>query len=60
MTADLAPVFTEHRSFLWALSYRLTGNAADADDVVQETFLRAYRAIGSFDSRATFTTWIHY
>src|SRR4029077_2785208 len=41
MTADLAPVFREHRSFLWALSYRLTGNAADADDVVQETFVRA-------------------
>jgi len=41
MTADLAPVFTEHRSFLWALSYRLTGNAADADDIVQESFVRA-------------------
>jgi len=43
MTADLAPVFAEHRSFLWALSYRLTGNAADADDIVQESFLRALR-----------------
>jgi RNA polymerase sigma-70 factor (ECF subfamily) len=41
MTADLAPVFQEHRSFLWALTYRLTGNAADADDIVQESFLRA-------------------
>ena len=41
MTADLAPVFEEHRSFLWALSYRLTGNAADADDIVQDSFLRA-------------------
>ena len=43
MTAYLAPVFTEHRSFLWALSYRLTGNAADADDIVQDTFVRALR-----------------
>jgi RNA polymerase sigma-70 factor (ECF subfamily) len=41
MTGNLAPVFTEHRSFLWALSYRLTGNAADADDIVQECFVRA-------------------
>jgi len=41
MTADLGPVFAEHRSFLWGLSYRLTGNAADADDVVQESFVRA-------------------
>jgi len=41
IAADLAPVFEEHRSFLWALSYRLTGNAADADDIVQESFVRA-------------------
>ena len=41
MTADIAPVFDEHRAFLWAMSYRLTGNAADADDIVQETFVRA-------------------
>jgi RNA polymerase sigma-70 factor (ECF subfamily) len=41
MTADIAPVFNEHRTFLWAVSYRLTGNAADADDIVQETFVRA-------------------
>ena len=36
-----AQLFDEHRSFLWALSYRLTGNAADADDIVQDTFVRA-------------------
>ena len=34
-------LFKEHRSFLWGLLYRLTGSAADADDLVQETFLRA-------------------
>jgi RNA polymerase sigma-70 factor (ECF subfamily) len=33
--------FRDHERFLWGLSYRLTGNAADADDIVQETFLRA-------------------
>jgi RNA polymerase sigma-70 factor (ECF subfamily) len=33
--------FAEHRSFLWSLSYRLCGDAADADDIVQDTFVRA-------------------
>src|ERR1700733_8235922 len=32
-----------HRRALWGLSYRMTGVAADADDVVQETFVRAMR-----------------
>jgi RNA polymerase sigma-70 factor, ECF subfamily len=34
-------LFTEHRSFLWGLCYRMTGSAADADDIVQDTFVRA-------------------
>jgi RNA polymerase sigma-70 factor, ECF subfamily len=33
--------FEAHRGFLWSLAYRMTGNAADADDAVQETFVRA-------------------
>ena len=37
----LARAFDAHRPLLWGLGYRLTGNAADADDVVQETFVRA-------------------
>jgi RNA polymerase sigma factor (sigma-70 family) len=36
-----ADAFTQHERFLWALLYRLTGCAADADDLVQETFVRA-------------------
>jgi RNA polymerase sigma-70 factor (ECF subfamily) len=33
--------FQEHRGFLWGLCYRLVGDAADADELVQETFVRA-------------------
>lgn len=39
--AGAEELFAAHRSFLWSLCYRLTGCAADADDLVQETFLRA-------------------
>ena len=44
MTLDgtiLTRWFEDHRSFLWGLCYRVTGSASDADDVVQETFIKA-------------------
>jgi len=41
--ATLARWFGDHRAFLWGLAYRVTGSAADADDVVQETFVKAHR-----------------
>lgn len=48
-----------HSRTLFRLAYRMTGNAADADDVVQETFLRAYLKLDRFESRADFGTWIY-
>lgn len=44
---------------IFRLAYRMTANEHDADDVVQETFLRAYRQIDSFEERANFGTWLH-
>jgi RNA polymerase sigma-70 factor (ECF subfamily) len=37
----------------------MTGNEQDAEDVVQESMLRAYRQIGKFDERASFGTWLY-
>src|SRR5687768_6541632 len=48
-----------HSRSVFRLAYRLTRNQHDADDVVQETFLRAYRHLSSFDSRSSFSTWLH-
>ncbi|MFT4114912.1 RNA polymerase sigma factor SigJ [Silvibacterium sp.] len=44
MDALTANTFTEHRQYLFALAYRMTGSAADAEDLVQETWLRWQRA----------------
>jgi len=43
---------------VFRLTYRMTGNEQDAEDMVQETFLRAYRQIHSYDARAGFGTWL--
>jgi len=43
---------------LFGLAYTLTGNAADAEDVLQQTFLGAFRRIGSFEGRSSIKTWL--
>lgn len=48
-----------HSRKLFRLAYRLTGNEEDAEDIVQETFLRAYRSLNQFDERAVFTSWLY-
>lgn len=48
-----------HSRNLFRLAYRMTGHQEDAEDVVQETFLRAYRQLAKFDDRASFGTWIY-
>jgi RNA polymerase sigma-70 factor (ECF subfamily) len=48
-----------HSRSVFRLAYRLTGNEQDAEDVVQETFLRAYKQLQHFESRASFGTWLY-
>ena len=48
-----------HSRDVFRLAYRLTGSRENADDVVQEAFLRAYRSLHRFDSRSRFGTWLH-
>ncbi len=43
----------------YALALRMTANPEDARDVVQETYLRAYRSIGRFRGDAQFSTWLY-
>jgi RNA polymerase sigma-70 factor (ECF subfamily) len=44
---------------VFATACRLTGNRADAEDITQETFIRAFRGIASFQHRSGFQTWLY-
>lgn len=44
---------------LYALAYRLTGNREDAGDVVQDAYVRAYRAVRRFRGDSSFSTWMY-
>ena len=48
-----------HSRSVFRLAYRMTGNEADAEDVVQETFLRAHRMLDQYESRSAFSTWLY-
>lgn len=58
--ADAFRVLVErHSRALFRVAFRMIGNQQDAEDVVQETFLRAYKQLAKFDHRASFGTWLY-
>src|SRR5256885_10318550 len=58
--ADAFRVLVErHSRALFGLAFRMTGNEQDAEDVVQESLLRAYKQLGKFDERSSFGTWLY-
>jgi RNA polymerase sigma-70 factor, ECF subfamily len=56
------PAFLElwrrHSNRVFKTSYGITRNREDAEDVIQDTWLKAYRHLNTFDGRAKFATWL--
>lgn len=54
-----AALVQEHSRRVFQLAFRMTRNEQDAEDVVQESFFRAYRQLGRFQAKADFGTWLY-
>ena len=57
-TAAFHTLVDRHAPSLYRLAYTLVGNAVDAEDVLQETFAGAFRALVHFEKRAAVRTWL--
>ncbi|MFQ5700686.1 MAG: RNA polymerase sigma factor [Acidobacteriota bacterium] len=57
-TDAVQDIFEQHRTRIYRVCLLYTENADDAKDVLQETFLRAYKSIGRFRGDSSFPTWL--
>src|SRR5947199_10283816 len=57
--ARFAELAMEHMTSLYTAALRMTRNPADAEDLVQETYLKAYRAFGSFQEGTNLKAWLY-
>lgn len=57
-TAAFDALVLRHQQMVFAVSLRMLGDRNEAEDVAQDVFVRAFRAIGSFRREAKFSTWL--
>lgn len=57
--ASFTQLVARHTDRLYSLALRLLGNATEAEDATQETFIRAYAHLASFHGSASFATWLY-
>src|ERR1700741_2744395 len=48
-----------HSRSVYRVAYRMTNDREDSEEIVQETFLRAYKSLAHFELRANFGTWLY-
>lgn len=54
-----ASIYIRHGERMKSIAYNQLGNVSDAEDAVQETFLKVHRAAASYNGEAAFTTWLY-
>lgn len=57
--AEFARMVEAYSGVIYRLALRILENSQDAEDVLQETFLKAYRALPGFDGRSSLSTWLY-
>ncbi len=57
--AAFGELVRKHQRRMYAIALQMTGDHGEADDLAQDAFLRAYQAIGKFDGRSEFQTWVY-
>jgi RNA polymerase sigma-70 factor (ECF subfamily) len=57
--AAFETLIRNHQHMVHSLTFRMTGSLADAEDLAQETFIRAYGQIGEFRGASKFSTWLY-
>ena len=58
-TAQYAVLVKRHQRFVFTLAMRFAKNREDAEEVAQDCFVKAYRALGTFKHTSKFTTWLY-
>lgn len=57
--AEFARVVEAYSGVIYRLALKMVNNPQDAEDVLQETFLKAFRALPNFDGRSSLSTWLY-
>ena len=58
-TAEYAVLVKRHQRFVFTLAMRFAKNREDAEEIAQDCFVKAYRALGTFKQTSKFTTWLY-
>lgn len=57
--AAFSKLVDKHKDMVYAVALKLLGNPADAEDIAQESFIKAYQQMGSFKQESKFSTWLY-